>query len=127
MRNEIIKGSVDFHRKVQRELGFILDKAPPCPDSADGGCIGGHCIRCAARELAAVAGPKYVKPIAIVDEWERNRRFLLDLPRDEYLGLERDVLVRTGRYFSDERVWLVGGLAEVDGRYLASVEPFTRE
>lgn len=38
--------------KIDREVEMILEKAPPCPDPVAGGCIGEHCIYCAAREIS---------------------------------------------------------------------------
>ena len=38
-------------KAIDRELKFIEDKAPACPDPCDGGCIGDHCIWCAAQQL----------------------------------------------------------------------------
>ena len=53
-----MRGSMNVEvslEKVDREYHYIVDRAPPCPDPTDGGCIGHHCIRCAAAELRAVA------------------------------------------------------------------------
>lgn len=38
---------------LEREVAFILDNArlPGCPDPGGGGCIGNHCIYCAARMI----------------------------------------------------------------------------
>jgi len=38
-------------KQAARELAFIVEQAPPCPDPAEGGCIGHHCIACAAQQL----------------------------------------------------------------------------
>lgn len=41
----------DWLEKIDREAAMILKQAKPCPDSTEGGCIGQHCIRCAAKEI----------------------------------------------------------------------------
>ncbi len=47
----------DHVKKLFREAQMIRNAKdrPPCPDPTDGGCIGHHCIQCAAGEIMAVA------------------------------------------------------------------------
>lgn len=41
-------------KQAARELAFIVEQAPPCPDPAEGGCVGRHCIACAAQQLVVL-------------------------------------------------------------------------
>jgi hypothetical protein len=43
--------SDDVVTRIQKELESIRNQAPPCPDPAEGGCIGSHCIWCATGEI----------------------------------------------------------------------------
>ncbi len=44
----------NYKALIKRELDSIESKAPPCPDPAEGGCIGNHCILCSVRDVASV-------------------------------------------------------------------------
>jgi hypothetical protein len=51
---KLTKNDVEF---MLREIDFILKSKdlPSCPDPYEGGCIGYHCIKCAAKELRGFA------------------------------------------------------------------------
>jgi len=39
------------HERILDAVEMIICQAPPCPDPAEGGCIGKLCTLCAAREI----------------------------------------------------------------------------
>lgn len=47
-KKEFNKGELS---RMRHEIEMIINKAPPCPDPVSGGCIGNHCILCAAGNL----------------------------------------------------------------------------
>lgn len=58
-----------YRDRIRAEVDMILKSAhlPPCPDPAEGGCMGGHCIYCAAREIRGIVN---------LDETEEQQRAL---------------------------------------------------